>query len=302
MMNSFGFQTVRVQGYDPATGEDMNSMINSVGPGYLATLGVLLLQGRDFTDGDVDGGQRVAIVNEAMAHRFWKGENPIGRRFGRQSETGAEIQVVGVVRDSRFANLRDDVRMSYYIPLNQSGPLNGFTFYVRHRAEDAAIAPALRQAVARVDARLPIYDFRTMESQIAESMYIERLVSSLSALFGLLALGLAAVGLYGVMSHSVAQRRREIGIRMALGAERSSVLWQILRQVLVLAVAGVLIGLPAALGAGRLIESLLFGLAPRDPATIAAAATALIGVAMLAGYVPAMRAMRVDPVVALRDE
>ncbi len=302
MMNGFGFQTVRVQGYDPATGEDMNSMINSVGPGYLATLGVPLLQGRDFTDSDVDGGQRVAIVNETMANRFWKGESPIGRRFSRQSETGVEIEVVGVVRDSRFANLRDEVTMSYYIPLTQSGPLNGLTFYVRHRATDAAIVPAVRQAVTRVDPRLPVYDFRTMESQIAESMYIERLVSSLSALFGLLALGLAAVGLYGVMSHAVAQRRREIGIRMALGAERMSVLWNVLRQVLVLAVAGVVLGLPAALGAGQLIESLLFGLAPRDPATIAAAAAVLIAVAALAGYIPAMRAMRVDPVIALRDE
>jgi ABC-type antimicrobial peptide transport system permease subunit len=153
-----------------------------------------------------------------------------------------------------------------------------------------------------VDPRLPVYDVRTMESQIAESMYIERLVSSLSVLFGGLALGLAAVGLYGVMSHAVAQRRREIGIRMALGAERISVLWQVLRQVLVLAAVGVLVGLPAALGAGQWIESLLFGLAPRDPATIVAAAGVLIGVAVLAGYVPAMRAMQVDPVVALRDE
>jgi predicted permease len=302
MNNGFGFQTVRVQGYDPAAGEDMNSMINNVGPGYFATLGVPLVQGRDFTDTDIEGGQRVAIVNEVMANRFWKGENPIGRRFGRQSETGLEIEVVGVVRDSRFANLRDDVTMSYYIPLTQSGSLNGFTFYVRHRATDAAIAPAVRHAVARVDSRVPVYDFRTMENQIAESMYIERLVSSLSALFGLLALGLAAVGLYGVMSHAVAQRRREIGIRMALGAERTSVLWNVLRQVVVLAVAGVVLGLPAALGAGQLIESLLFGLAPRDPATIAAAAAVLVAVAALAGYIPAMRAMRVDPVIALRDE
>jgi predicted permease len=302
MMNGFGFQTVRVQGYDPAAGEDMNSMINSVGPGYVATLGVPLLQGRDFTDRDIDGGQRVAIINKAMANRFWKGENPIGRRFGRQSETGSEIEVVGVVRDSRFANLRDDVRMGYYIPLAQSGSLNGFTFYVRHRATDAAIAPAVRQAVARVDPRLPVYDFRTMENQIAESMYIERLVSSLSALFGFVALGLAAVGLYGVMSHAVAQRRREIGIRMALGAERMSVLWNVLRQVLMLAVAGVVLGLPAALGAGQLIESQLFGLAPQDPATIAAAAAVLVAVAALAGYIPARRAMRVDPVIALRDK
>src|SRR5688572_12531382 len=141
-----------------------------------------------------------------------------------------------------------------------------------------------------------------MERRIAESMYIERLVCSRSAVFGLLAVGVGAGGLYGVMSHAVAQRRREIGIRMALGAERSAVLWQVLRQVLVLAVAGVLVGLPGALGAGRLIESLLFGLAPRDPATIAAAAFVLISVAALAGYLPAARAMRVDPVVALRDE
>jgi ABC-type antimicrobial peptide transport system permease subunit len=141
-----------------------------------------------------------------------------------------------------------------------------------------------------------------MENQIAESMYIERLVSSLSALFGFVALGLAAVGLYGVMSHAVAQRRREIGIRMALGAERMSVLWNVLRQVLMLAVAGVVLGLPAALGAGQLIESLLFGLAPQDPATIAAAAAVLVAVAALAGYIPARRAMRVDPVIALRDK
>jgi ABC-type antimicrobial peptide transport system permease subunit len=133
-------------------------------------------------------------------------------------------------------------------------------------------------------------------------MYIERLVSSLSALFGFVALGLAAVGLYGVMSHAVAQRHREIGIRMALGAERMSVLWNVLRQVLMLAVAGVVLGLPAALGAGQLIESLLFGLAPQDPATIAGAAAVLVAVAALAGYIPARCAMRVDPVIALRDK
>jgi predicted permease len=302
MMNGFGFQTVRVQGYDAAADEDMNAMINSVGRGYFATLGVPLLHGRDFADTDVDGGQRVAIVNEAMVNRFWKGENPIGRRFGRHSETGSEVEVIGVARDSRFANLRDEVTMGYYIPLAQSGPLSRLTFYVRHVAADAAMAPAVRQAVARVDPRLPVYDVRTMEGQIAESMYIERLVSSLSALFGLLALGLAAVGLYGVMSHAVAQRRREIGIRMALGAERIMVLWQVLRQVLMLAVAGVLLGIPAALGMGQLIESLLFGLAPRDPATIAAAAVVLLAIATLAGYVPAIRALRVDPVVALRAD
>jgi len=304
MNNAIGRQTVRVEGYEAAAGEDMSPAVNDVSPGYFATLGVPVVLGRQFTDADVDGSPRVALVNEAMANRFWKGKNPIGRRFGRQSETGFEIEVVGVVRDSRFANLRDDVPMSYYIPYTQVGrPLNGLTFYVRHHADDAAaVAPSIRRAVARVDARLPVYDFRTMESQVAESMYIERLVSSLSTLFGLLALGLAAVGLYGVMSHTVAQRRREIGIRMALGAERVSVLWQVLRQVLALAAAGVVLGLPAALGAGQLIESLLFGLAPRDPVTLAAAAGVLIGVAALAGRVPAIRAMRVDPVVALRDE
>jgi predicted permease len=304
MNNASGYQTVRVEGYESAAGEseNMNSAINDVGPGYFATLGVPVLLGREFTDSDIDGGQRVAVVNEVMANRFWKGQNPIGRRFARQSETGFEIEVVGVVRDSRFANLREDVPMSYYIPYAQARAINSLTFYVRHRADDAAVARAIRQAVARVDARLPVYDFRTMQSQVAESMYIERLVASLSMLFGLLALGLAAVGLYGVTSHAVAQRRREIGIRMALGAERASVLWGVLRQVLALAAAGVLIGVPAALGAGQLIESLLFGLAPRDPLTLAAAAGVLIGVAALAGYVPAVRAMRVDPVVALRDE
>ena len=302
MNNASGYQTVRVEGYEAGAGENMNSAINDVGPGYFTTLGVPVLLGREFTDSDVAGSQRVAVVNEVMASRFWKGANPIGRRFGRQSETGFEIEVVGVVRDSRFANLKDDVPMSYYIPYAQASAINSLTFYVRHRADGAAVAPAIRQAVARVDARLPVYDLRTMQSQMAESMYIERLVSSLSTWFGLLALGLTALGLYGVMSHAVAQRRREIGIRMALGAERVSVLWQVLRQVLALAAAGVMLGLPAALGAGQLIESLLFGLAPRDPLTLTAAAAVLIGVAAVAGYVPAIRAMRVDPVVALRNE
>jgi ABC-type antimicrobial peptide transport system permease subunit len=209
---------------------------------------------------------------------------------------------VGVVRDGKAATLREPPRRFVYTPFAQSGDLGGVTFYVRTDADLEVVGPRLRKLVAGVDPRLPVTDIKTMGAQIRESLFVERLIAGLSAAFGLLATLLAALGLYGVMSHTVVQRTREIGIRIALGAARRAVFGLVLREVAMLAGLGIVLGLPSGYGLGRLVESQLFGLSGRDPLSFGAATVTLALAALLAGYVPAARAMRVDPVVALRYE
>jgi predicted permease len=303
MTESMWSSTVRVQGYEGKEGEDLNPAINAVAPGYFTTMGMPLVLGRDFRAADVEGAPQVAIINETMAKYFWGKENPIGKRFGWGRDDGTfPIEVVGVVRDSKFATLRDEVPRFVYTPWSQQESLDTMTFYVRMRGEAAGMPTTVRQVVQRLDPNLPIFDMKTMEAQVDESLFLERLVASLSLLFGGLATVLAAVGLYGVMSYTVSRRTREIGIRMALGAARSSVLWMVLREVAIMAAAGIVIGLPVAIGLSRFVQSQLYGLSPTDPATLAFATVVLGSVAMLAGYVPARRATRVDPMLALRYE
>ncbi len=303
MADSIGRQTVRVQGYAAAEGEDMSPSINTVGPDYFATMGMPLVMGREFRPGDRDGAPKVAVINETMASYFWRGQDPIGRRFGRDgSGTDDEFEVVGVVRDAKFISIRDEIPRFFYQPYMQRDALNTMTFYVRHRPGIEGLSSAARQVVERLDPHLPILSMKTMEAQVDESLFLERLVASLSVLFGALAMVLAAVGLYGVVSYAVSRRTREIGIRMALGAARVSVLWMVLREAIVLVVAGVLLGLPVALGLSRLVESQLFGLSSTDPMTLGIAAILLSVVATVAAYLPARRATRVDPMLALRYE
>jgi predicted permease len=303
MTDSSWQMTVQVQGYTRKEGEDMNPTFNAVGPGYFATLGMPLVLGREFRATDARGASRVAIVNETMAKYFWGTENPIGRRFGfGRDENDSAIEVVGVVRDSKFATMRDESRRFVWIPYMQEEALDQMTFYVRTRPEVSGVAGAARDIVRRLDPNLPIFEMKTMEAQVDESLFLERLVASLSMLFGGLATVLAAVGLYGVMSYTVSRRTREIGIRMALGAARTSVLWMVLREVAVMAITGIVLGVPVAIGVSRLVESQLYGLSPTDPATLAVTATALTLVAMVAGYIPARRATKIDPMVALRYE
>ena len=303
MTESMWSSTVRVQGYEGKEGEDLNPAINAVAPGYFATMGMPLVIGRDFRPTDVDGAPQVAIVNETMAKYFWGKENPIGKRFGWGRDDGTfPLEVVGVVRDSKFARLRDDVPRFVYTPWTQQESLDTMTFYVRMRGEAAGMPTAVRQVVQRLDPNLPIFEMKTMETQVDESLFLERLVASLSLLFGALATVLAAVGLYGVMSYTVSRRTREIGIRMALGAARTSVLWMVLREVATMAVAGIVLGLPVAIGLSRFVQSQLYGLSPTDPTTLGLATVILGSVAMFAGYVPARRATRVDPMLALRYE
>jgi predicted permease len=302
MTDSNSSSTIRVEGYEAKEGEDMNPNFNYVAPGFFSTLGIPLVAGRDVAESDVLGAPRVAVVNEVFARYFFKNENPIGRRFGLRRDEKRDIEIVGVVRDGKAASLREEQRRFVYAPYTQEATVGGLTYYVRSSVEPGSFGERLQAAVRRIDATLPVTDLKTMEAQIGESLFVERMVAVLSAAFGLLATILAAIGLYGVMSYAVAMRTREIGLRVALGADRRAVLLLVLREVAVLAALGIAIGLPGGYGLGKVVESQLFGLHARDPLTFAVATLALVSTAFLAGLVPALRAARVDPMTALRYE
>ena len=303
MSDSNSSSTVRVDGYESKEGEDMNPNFNYVAPGFFETLGLPLVAGRDLRDSDGLGAPQVAVVNEVFARHYFKKENAVGRRIGlgRRGE-GHPIEIVGVVRDGKAASMREEPRRFVYAPYTQEESIGSLTYYVRSSVESDAFGARLRAAVARVDATLPVSSLKTMKTQISESLFVERMVAALSAAFGLLATVLAAIGLYGVMSYAVTMRTREIGLRVALGADRRAVLMLVLREVAVLAALGIAIGLPGGYGLGRIVESQLFGLNARDPLTFAVATVALVATAFVAGLIPALRAARVDPMTALRYE
>jgi predicted permease len=294
--------TVDVEGYERKEDEATNLFSNRVGPGYFKTMGIPVVAGREFDERDVMGAPQVALVNETTARYFFKDESPLGRRLGL-GDGSREIEIVGVVRDGKARSLRDTPERYFYLPVLQDEAPNEVTFYVRAAGGAAgALAPRLRAVVQEVDAALPVYAMTTMERQVDVSLFFERMIAALAAAFGLLATVLAALGLYGVMSYTVVRRTREIGIRMALGAERGRVLWLVLREVSLLAIAGVALGLPSALALAQLVSSQLYGLSPADPATLAVATALLASVALFAGYLPARRATIVDPMTALRHE
>ncbi|PYQ20371.1 MAG: hypothetical protein DMF81_18815 [Acidobacteria bacterium] len=304
MTNSDESHTVSVEGYEPKEGENMNPDFNGVGPEFFATLGIPLLAGRDFTDADRLGAAKVAVVNEAFAHYFFGDKEPLGRHLGwsRGPEKKLDVEIVGVVKDAKAGSLWEKQRRFVFVPCLQEADVGGMTFYTRSARDPRALAPRLRAIVQKVDPGLPVTGLKTMSAQIGESLFVERLVAALSAAFGLLATLLAALGLYGVMSYAVSLRTREIGIRVALGADRRTVLLMVLREVAVLAAVGVAIGLPGGYGLGRLVETQLFGLTARDPLTFAVASVTLLATAFLAGYLRALRATRVQPMVALRHQ
>jgi predicted permease len=300
MTNSDSSSTIVIKGYEPKDGENMNPNFASVGPDFMATLGIPVVAGRDIADTDGPATPKVAVVNESFARSFFPGQDALGRRFsyGRAPET--EVEIVGVVRDGKAANLREEVKRFAYVPHTQQGDIGALTYYVRADADVDALAGRVPALVRGVEPALPVGDLKTMRVQIRESLFVERMVAVLSAAFGVLATLLAALGLYGVMAFAVAMRTREIGIRMALGAERGDVMKMVLRDVAILVALGVAVGLPGGYGIGRVIETQLFGLDARDPAAYLTATAALLAASFLAGYVPARRATRVDPMVALR--
>ena len=296
---------VTVPGYTPRPGEEPGSGFNPVGSHFFETAGIPILLGRDFGPRDDDTAPKVAIVNETFARDFFGGANPLGRTIGLGvNQNLGQFEIVGVVKDSKQNRLSERPVRVVYFPFLQIPPalIGQMTLEVRTAADPAAMTATVRKELLAVEKNLPIFGVKTLTQQVQDSLGEQRMVARLTTLFGLLALLLAAVGLYGVMSYSVARRTSEIGIRMALGAQRGDVTRLVLRETMTLVSVGVALGLAGALGAGRVLSSLLFGLAPTDPVAFAAATLLLTGVAAVASYVPARRASQVDPMAALRYE
>jgi predicted permease len=274
-------------------------------PGYFETMGIALRAGRDFDERDLGGGaEHVGVVNEAFVRQIMRGENPVGKRF---PAGGRPREIIGVVQDSKYASLRTDTPPLMYQPFLQTGTGRGqMTLHVRVAADAPGVVTRVRQEVQRVDTAMPLFAVHTLADQMDAVLSRERLVATLSTLFGVLALTLASIGLYGLISFSVVRRTGEMGIRMALGAERRSVVRLVMGEALRLLLIGVALGIPAALIAGRAsasrISSLVFGLSTTDPLTMGGAVALLTLAAAVAAYLPAARAASLDPMIALRNE
>ena len=304
-----------VEGYTPdKPHKHAQPFMNQISPNYFATLGVPIVAGRDFTaadnrmikngPGDDDWTPTTVMINQSFARHFFPHQNPIGRHlgFGIDPGTRTDMEIIGVVKDIKYTTLRDDIPDQAFIPYLGSNSVSSMVVYLRTTIDPQQVMPAARAKVHDLDPALPIYAVRTEKVQVSESLVTERMIASLSTVFGFLATVLAVIGLYGVMSYTVARRQREIGIRMALGADRKKVVWMVMREVFWLVAIGISLGVPAALALMRVVRSQLFGLTAHDPSTLLLATILLSLVACLAGYIPAVRASRLDPVRALHYE
>ena len=301
--------SVKVQGFECGPDVDCGSRYNQLSPDYFKTFGVQMKSGREFTESDQLSSQPVAIVNEAFAKKFKLGADAVGKFMaeggppgphGEDSNDSLNIQIVGLVPNVKYSQVKDSVPAVYYRPWRQDAAVGSLYFYVKSSLPPEQILGTLRATIKRIDPNLPVEELKTMEQQVRENVFLDRMISILSSAFALLATLLAGVGLYGVLSYSVQQRTREIGVRMALGADSGQVRGLVLKQVSVMLAIGGVIGIAAALGAGRAARSLLYELQGHDPVAFAIAVVLLACVALAAGWVPARRAALVDPMHALR--
>jgi putative ABC transport system permease protein len=300
IINNGGWNSdIEIDGYTASSQNDLVVYMNGVGPGYFATMGTALRAGREFTERDNAQAPRVAIVNETFARKYFPGKTVVGQHYTRSKVVR---EIVGVVQDSKYMNLRDEMPPTAFEPTAQDrSPGNGITYVLRTTSDPGSLAPALSRAIADVNKDIS-FTFTPMDHTIDAALTQERMLAMLAGFFGTLALLVAGVGLYGMMSLAMTRRRNELGVRMALGANSHRILTLVLRDVLIVTIAGLLVGTAGALASSHIIASLLFGITPSDPTTCAAAASLLAAVAILAAYIPARRAARLDPMIALRED
>jgi len=297
---------VAVQGFKAGPDTDSNSRYNRVGPGYFSALGIPLIAGREFTDADTLNSAKVALVNQTFVKKFGLGNDAVGTLMGWAPGEGyrskLDTTIVGVVEDAKYSDVKQKVPPQFFVPYRQDKELGGMHVYVRTSGDIAEAASAIGAVVKRLDPNLPIEELETLPDQVRNNTFLDRMMTTLSAAFALLATLLAAIGLYGVLAYTVAQRTREIGLRMALGAAPGRVRGMVLRQVASMTLLGALVGLAGALGVGKAAQSILFQMTGVDPTVLALSTIALALVALCAGFVPAHRASRVDPMRALKYE
>jgi len=296
--------SVRVEGFEAGPDTDRGSRFNEIGSGYFQTMGVKLLAGREFTDADALSAPKVVIVNEMFAKKFNLLPNPVGKHMnnGGDNNGALDMEIVGYVQNAKYSEVKGEIPPLFFRPYRQDDRIGENHFYVRTALDAEKFMPSIPKVIAKLDANLPVESLRTLPQQIRENVFLDRFISVMSTAFASLATLLAAIGLYGVLAYTVAQRTREIGLRMALGAAPARVRGEILRQVAKMTVIGGVLGLTAAVAIGRLAESLLYQLNGYDPAVLASSGVALAMVALAAGFVPALRASQVDPMRALRYE
>jgi predicted permease len=293
--------TMSVEGHKAADGEDMQAFMNALSPGYFETMKIPFIEGRDFTRQDITKESRVAIVNRQFAEHFFKGTSAVGKHigWGGGPNTKLNIEIIGVVANSLYEGPREGVHRQVFVPHWGRG---GTAIYVRTVTTSSSAFGIIRNEVKQLDAAMPVYGMKSVETQLDETLLTDRLIALLSAGFGLLATVLASIGLYGVMAFVVARRKKELGIRLALGAQPGLMIWLVMREVLLLLTIGLAIGIPSALALGRFVSTQLYGIEPHDPSIAVWTMVLLSVVSALAGLIPAHRASRIDPILALRYE
>lgn len=292
---------VQVQGFKTGGDIDNNSRFNEVGAAYFKTMGVPLISGREFTRSDIKGGPKVAIVNETFAKKFNLGRDAVGKLMS-SGDDKLDTEIVGLVQDAKYSEVKDAVPPLFFSPYMQDDQLGEMSFYVRTGADASATMKEIQKAMAALDHDLPLEDLRTMPDQVKQNVFLDRMISTLSTAFAILATLLAGIGLYGVLAYTVAQRTREFGLRMALGADPSRVRMMVMKQVAAMTVIGGTVGVAITYYVGTLVESLLYKMTGRDPWVLLISVVLLATIAMIAGLVPAIRASRIDPMRALRYE